>query len=261
MGRSESTQNYFDSPGAAERYSTARPYFHPLVIEKLKAFLRLGEPVPQALDVACGTGQSTVALKEIAKRLVGVDSSEEMLAKAPRDDRIRYAVAPAEELPFEEASFDLLTVSLALHWFDRDSFMAEAARVLKPSGWLVVYDNRFAASMRGNPEYQRWVEEQYAARYPAPPRQGEQLTDAAARKRGFTLVKREEYTNEVSFTLEELTSYLMSQSNVIAAIERGAEDEEEVRRWLLGTQAPFFEGPRGTFLFEGSIDYLRRGGA
>ena len=31
-----------------------------------------------------------------------------------------------------------------------------------------------------------------------------------------------------------------------------------MRRWLTDTQAPFFEGPRATFVFKGSIDYLRR---
>jgi hypothetical protein len=41
-------------------------------------------------------GKSTVALREIAEWIVGVDSSEEMLARAPQDDRIRYIKAPAE---------------------------------------------------------------------------------------------------------------------------------------------------------------------
>ena len=111
--------NYFDSRTAAQRYSAARPYFHPLVIEKVKDFIGIDKPAPQALDVACGTGQSTVALKEIAEWIVGVDSSEEMLTLAPQDDRIRYIKAPAEDLPFSEAEFDLITASEAIHWFDR----------------------------------------------------------------------------------------------------------------------------------------------
>jgi hypothetical protein len=49
--------NYFDSHDAAQSYSAARPYFHPLVIEKVKDFIGIDKLVPRALDVACGTGQ------------------------------------------------------------------------------------------------------------------------------------------------------------------------------------------------------------
>jgi SAM-dependent methyltransferase len=253
--------NYFDSRGAAQRYAKNRPYFHPLVIEKIKGFLGLTKPVPRALDVACGTGQSAVALKEISEEIVGVDASEEMLAQASGDDRISYVKAAAEDLPFPDAEFDLVTVASALHWFDRERFLAETARVLRPSGWLVVYDNRFAGSMKENPGYGKWVKEEYAERYPAPPRHSDPLTDADVRKHGLAFLGREEYTNEVSFSLQELTDYLMSQSNALAAIEEGRENEENARKWLMDAQASFFEGQRGTFLFEGSIDYLRRDGA
>ena len=51
---------------------------------------------------------------------------------------------------------------------------------------------------------------------------------------------------------------MMSHGSVLAAIEEGPETAESVRRWLLDAQAPFFDRARGTFLFEGSIDYLRR---
>jgi ubiquinone/menaquinone biosynthesis C-methylase UbiE len=259
LDRKVEVRNYFDSRSAARRYSAARPYFHPLVIGKIKAFIDLTETVPSALDVACGTGQSSVALKEIAEQIVGADPSEKMLALAPRDERIRYVRATAENLPFPGAEFDLVTVSLALHWFDRDPFLAEAARVVKPSGWVVIYDNHFQRRMKEDPSYEGWIEEVYTASYPTPSRNSDPLTDSDARKHGFPLVGREEYSNEVSFTLDELVSYLMSQSNINAAIEEGRETEETVRRWLTDAQARFFEGPRRTFFFGGTIDYLLRG--
>jgi len=65
------------------------------------------------------------------------------------------------------------------------------------------------------------------------------------------------YTNEVSFSAEELTNYLMTQSNVIVAIENGAESLESVRTWLTSSLAPMFRRPRGTFLFGGVIEYLQ----
>jgi ubiquinone/menaquinone biosynthesis C-methylase UbiE len=114
-----------------------------LVIKKIKDFLKLREPVPRALDVACGTGQSTLALKEVASQVVGTDTSREMLAQATREAGVRYVEAPAEDLPFADDSFCLVTVALALHWFERSRFLTEVRRVLDPGGWLVVYDNGF----------------------------------------------------------------------------------------------------------------------
>ncbi len=145
----------------------------------------------------------------------------------------------------------------ARNWFDRDPFLAEAARVLRPSGWLVVYDNRFSGKMKENPEYEKWFRDEYVARYPYLVGNREPLTGAEAREHGFEFEGQEGYTNEVSFSLQEMVSHLMSHSNVIAAAEEGGEGEEGIRRWLTDAQAPFFEGQRGTFVFEGSIDYLR----
>lgn len=166
--------------------------------------------------------------------------------------------APTEKLPFTKGSFYLITVALAFHWFDRAPFLTEARRVLHPYSWLIVYDNWFTGRMAENPEYEGWYREEYLARYPSSPRNREPLTDAGAVEHGFELVGREGYENEVSFSPEELVGYLMTQSSVIAAVEKeGAEGGETVCEWLMDAQAPFFGASKGTFLFEGSIDYLR----
>lgn len=227
------------------------------MIKKIKDFLKLREPVPRALDVACGTGQSTLALKEVASQVVGTDTSREMLARAPREAGVRYVEAPAEDLPFADDSFRLVTVALALHWFERSRFLTEARRVLDPGGWLVVYDNVFLGEMKENPKHERWYREDYLARYPSPPRNKEPLTEDECRKHGLRLVEKERYTNEVSFSIEELTGYLMTQSNVVGAIESGAESLESVHTWLVSSLTPMFRGPRGTFRFGGVIEYLQ----
>jgi SAM-dependent methyltransferase len=251
------TLSYFASRNAAERYASSRPYFHPLVIKKIWNSLGLREPIPLALDAACGTGQSTVALKEIASQVVGTDVSREMLARAPREAGVRYVEASAEDLPFADGSFQLITVALALHWFDRSRFLAEARRVLDTSGWLVIYDNGFFGEMKENPKHKRWYRENYLVRYPSPPRDNEPLTDDECRNHGLRLVEREIYTNKVSFSAEELASYLMTQSNVTAAVEDEGENPESVREWLVESLAPMFGKPRGTFRFGGAIEYLQ----
>lgn len=47
------------------------------------------------------------------------------------------SVCPAEDLPFGEASVDLVTAFAAAHWFDMSRFMKEVDRILKPSGCVV----------------------------------------------------------------------------------------------------------------------------
>ncbi len=250
--------DHFSHADAAERYARWRPRFHALVVQKIAAFLGLREPVPAALDVACGTGLSSVALREIASWVVGADSSAEMLARAPRVEGVEYVEAPAEDLPFADGSFDLLTVSSAFHWFDRGRFLSEARGVLRPEGWLVVYDNAFRGEMKENPDFETWFRERYLTRYPTPTRDRRPFGDDDARRHGFRFLGREDYENDVRFSVEELARYQETQSNVIAAVEEGSEDIEEVHAWLLGSLTPLFlGGAQATFVFGGYIWYLR----
>ncbi|KAK9679314.1 trans-aconitate methyltransferase 1, partial [Basidiobolus ranarum] len=69
----------------------------------------------------------------------GIDISETQIAEAAQADNITYSVGIAEELPFEDASFDLVTVAEAAHWFNTKSFFKEVKRVLKPNGTLAVW--------------------------------------------------------------------------------------------------------------------------
>jgi ubiquinone/menaquinone biosynthesis C-methylase UbiE len=251
--------NYFAHPSAAKRYAASRPYFHPLVMERIRETLELEKPLDRVLDVACGTGQSSVALKTIARHIVGTDISPEMLGEAPHDSHIHYVAGRAEALPFPDETFDLLTVSLAFHWFERERFLAEAHRVLLPDASLVIYNNGFSGQMRGNPAYTQWNHQSYIHRYPTPPRNNHVLTPEDARVAGFHLERQEAFENDVTLTPEQLAGYLTTQSNVIAAVEQGGERIEEVYRWLVEQVRPFFEGETAVFPFVGTIVYLGRG--
>jgi SAM-dependent methyltransferase len=249
--------NYFAHQTAAERYARNRPYFHPLVIARIRTFLNLPRPVPQALDVGCGTGQSALALTDIATSVIATDLSPSMLAHAPVHERIHYVEAPAEKLPVNDQSIDLLTVSLAFHWFNRRRFLAEAHRTLRPTGTLVIYGNGFFGQMKENAEFTQWNRESYLHRYPIPPRNDQPFTDADAREHHFVFAGQERYTNEISLSPEDLARYLMTQSNVIAAVEQGTESLESVTAWLFNSAQPFFPSAKGTFIFGGEIWYLQ----
>ena len=251
--------NYFAPRTAAERYAKGRPFFHPPLVARIAELISPAGPFARALDVGCGTGLSTLALKRLAKEIVGVDASAEMLAHAPKDAGPVFCLASAERLPFGEGAFDLLTACQSFHWLDRKGFLAEARRVVRGGGWLVVYDNYFTARMEAGGAFGEWHRGTYLQRFPAPPRGALSFTSEEAAAEGFELRAEERFENSYGFTKDELVDFLMTHSNVIAAVEGGGDDLWEVRGWLGGGVAPFFEGAgRMQFIFDAPIWCLRR---
>ncbi len=250
--------NFFVYKTVAERYAKYRPYFHPLVIEKVKKYLNIQRPVEFALDVGCGSGQSTVALKEIAKFVIGMDISAEMLEFTEKKSGIQYIQGSAEELSIKSDSSDLLTTSLAYHWFNPKRFFADARRVLKNGAWLIISNNGFRGRMKEKPEFEQWITQVYEKHYPTPSRNSAPMTPEFAQQHGFNFPYQEDYQNEVQFTVEELAAYLVTQSNVIAATEQGNEKVEDVYDWLITQTRSFFQSEKVTFPFSGFIWYLQK---
>jgi ubiquinone/menaquinone biosynthesis C-methylase UbiE len=251
--------NFFKHRSAAERYARGRPRFHSLIIERVREYLSLPERVERALDVGCGTGLSTLALKEIAEEITGLDASMAMVSLAPEDRRIQYCIAGAEQLPFIEDAFDLVTLSQVFHWLDRASFLKEAGRVLREHGHLIVYDNYFSGRMRENAEFQHWHQRSFLEKYPSPHRAWASFTDENTVDEGFKLLNHEWHENHIKFSSEALTDFLTTQSNVIAAVEGGNETIDEARAWLLENIRPLFgELKEAEFTFNAPIWYLQR---
>jgi ubiquinone/menaquinone biosynthesis C-methylase UbiE len=216
----------------------------------------LTEPFERALDVGCGTGLSTIALKEIASRVAGLDSSAAMLALAPEKPGIEYLLAEAEHLPFENCVFDLVTASQAIHWFGKAKFFPEAGRVLRTHGWLIVYDHCFAGSE--NRRFNAWLQEAYPKRYPTPPREWTSFSKNEI-KAGFQVIDEEVLSHRISFSLDGWIDYLTTQSNIIASVEGGKEMIDEARGWLNESLKAFFRSEKQQdLLFSAPIWYLQR---
>jgi len=93
----------------------------------------------RAWDVGTGNGQAALGLTQHFRSIIATDPSEQQIALATPHDRVTYRVARAEDSGLEDQSIDLITVALAVHWFDLDWFYAEARRMLKPKGVLAVW--------------------------------------------------------------------------------------------------------------------------
>jgi SAM-dependent methyltransferase len=99
-------------------------------------------PAGVVLDAACGTGRIAASLAARGHRVIGVDSSPDMLARArrrvPQGD---FRLGDLHELPVDDNAVDLVVCSLALtHLPELRPVMAEFARVLHPSGHLLIAD-------------------------------------------------------------------------------------------------------------------------
>ena len=96
-------------------------------------------------DLGCGTGQMTAALAPFVERVVAVDASAAMLQAARRRlqgiGNVDLRRGELEALPIDDARLDAVTVALVLHHLPEPArAVAEAARVLKPGGRVIVVD-------------------------------------------------------------------------------------------------------------------------
>jgi ubiquinone/menaquinone biosynthesis C-methylase UbiE len=255
--------NYFASDTAARHYLEGRPDFHSIAVDHIGNFLGLSGKVERALDIACGTGLSTKALLPIASSVYGTDTSAEMLRLAYEAPNIQYTVAIAEQQPYADHSFDLITVCSGVHWFDIDAFLRECARLLKPKAWVVLYDNFFLGRMAGNSGFNAWYEEHYLVKFPAPPRNSNyEWSRAGLAEKALHFEEEEQYRNTVALNKVGLVQYLISQSNVIAFVNGGSISYAAAIEWLNNELGHFFpdESFKGEFLFGNWIKYIQEHG-
>jgi SAM-dependent methyltransferase len=115
-------------------------------IQRLVAAARLTGS-ERVLDIATGPGYIAEAFARVAREVVGVDLTDAMLAIAKERTRERrisnilFRASDAQNLPFENGSFDVVVCRLALHHLEKPlAVLREMARVCRAGGTVLVED-------------------------------------------------------------------------------------------------------------------------
>ena len=137
-------------------YDAGRPGYPAVLLDLLP-------PVTdrRLLEVGAGTGLATRRLVGAGADVLATDLGPRMLGRLHAAlPRVPVAVARAERLPVADASVDAVCAAQCWHWVDVPAAAAEAARVLRPDGWLAVWWNEVDPSA-GPPAFARaWAAQQ-----------------------------------------------------------------------------------------------------
>lgn len=171
--------------------------------------------------------------------MLAVDPASAMVAAARNMvPRARFLVARAEAMPIASASIAAIVAAGSLNFVALSAVRAEAARVLMPDGVMVAYD--FATGARSSATVA--VEHGYAefsTRWPRPTGSRIHIDRGVLGAQGFDVRAHDEFVVTIEMGLDAYLDYLMTETNVSAAVARG-EDPAAIRAWAAAVFAPAF---------------------
>jgi ubiquinone/menaquinone biosynthesis C-methylase UbiE len=120
----------------SKEYAAYRPAYPSEIYDFIFSHLKSFE---SAWDCATGNGQAANDLASRFKKVFATDLSEKQIQQAIPKGNIEYSMCKAEQTPFADNSFDLITVAQAIHWLNFDLFYNEVKRVSKPNSLFAVW--------------------------------------------------------------------------------------------------------------------------
>jgi hypothetical protein len=136
--------------------------------------------------------------------------------------------------------------------------MPRAAELLASGGWLVSLDFGDTGRSPEVPGLARWYDEVFQQAWPRPFASDPMITAAEAEAHGFGAPAHLDFASACAFTARQYVEFLMTESNVIAAVEYGDENAARVRARLESELLPLFGGAARRVAFGGYIQALRR---
>ena len=185
-------------------------------------------PGRDVLEVGCGAGQGLEFLGRHARRIVGGDYTAALLEAA----RQHGAAVPllrlnAQSLPFMEASFDLVILYEAVYYLpEPDRFFAEARRVLRPGGAIIVGTV--------NPEVPDFNPSPYSHRYLTGPELAAGLMQC-----GFDVEVLGAFADDTSSLAARLVSLIKRVAVRFDLIPKTMKGKEMLKRLFLGRLMTF----------------------
>lgn len=237
----------FTSAALAAGYAHDRPPVHAHLMARVPRHV-IG-PARTALDVGCGAGASTVALRDLAARRIGIDPAPAMVGAArATGDEAAYLVARAEALPLAAGTVDLIGAAGALNFADLGAFVAEADRVLGPDGAAVVSDYGFGVPAAA-PDWPQW----FAGEWPRPA--AAPVTAESFGGGPFAAVVDDAFAVTLPMTRAAYVAYALTDTRVAHA-EAGGTARAEVAQWCEAS-LPRWEGDAAV-TFAATLLVLRR---
>ena len=218
---------YFNIEEVGERYDRYRPKVHDIVVEWLGSVCP-GKHFKKGIDVACGTGDSLRPLVRICDEVVGIDSSDEMLAIALRE-KLPAIKGTYFELK-KHGKFDLISNCMAFHWFEPElAITSYKAASNKGAIWLI-YNFSFGGHETSG-AFNKWFKNLYLKKYPTPQR-NKTILKNPIQDQCLRLIKEDCGWIPLEFNTELLVGYLSTQSNIEHALNVGC-PLNEIYKFLL----------------------------
>ena len=120
----------------AEHYFAYRPPLHKLILKKALN----SQTFEKGLDVGCGIGNSSIALKAFCAKVTGIDPSKHMIDKAIHHEDITYINSDLFHLPNNDRDYDIITFAGSLFYTKSQELLDKILMITREKGTVLIYD-------------------------------------------------------------------------------------------------------------------------